>query len=149
MIRQVKKGEMFSLTREPAVAFFNESKIDGVLNFKHFCDWWDQAIGISVGVVLVNESEGKSNGIIGGLVSQCMMTGDIIATECFWWIAPELRDHSPAGMRLFLKWEEMVKERYAKRIYVGNLHAVNHDKMQDLYHRLGYKSLETHYCKSV
>jgi hypothetical protein len=149
MIHEVKKGEMFSLTRVPAVAFFNESKIDGVLDFPHFCDWWDNAIGMRIGVVLVNENNGVFNGIIGGLISQCMMTKDIIATECFWWIAPELRDRSPAGIKLLLRWEEIVKERYAKRIYVGNLHAVNHDKMQDLYHRLGYKSLETHYVKNT
>lgn len=149
MIVHVKSGQMFSLTREPAVAFFNESKIDGVLNFKHFCDSWDNLIGAGAGVVLVNEKDGISNGIIGGLVSQCMMTGDLIATECFWWITPELRNGSPAGIRLFLKWEDIVRAMKVRRIYVGNLHEVNHARMQDLYQHLGYKSLETHYVKTV
>lgn len=149
MIRQVECGEMFSLTRGPAIAFFNESKVEGILNFNHFCITWNSFIKAGIGIVLVNDIAGEQNGIIGGLISQCFMTGDLIATECFWWIAPELRDSSPAGMRLFMKWESLVKERGVKRIYVGNLHAVNHDKMQDLYARLGYKPLETHYVKPV
>lgn len=148
MIRQVNFSEMFSLTRGPAEAFFAESCIDGTLDFKHFADSWDSFIQNNIGVVLVNESFGKQNGIIGGLLTKCFMTGDWIATECFWWIAKELRG-SPAGMKLFLHWEAIMKDRGASRIYVGNLHAVNREMMQNLYHRLGYKPLETHYVKTV
>ena len=141
---------MFSLTREPAFAFFKESQINGSLDFKFFCNFWDGLIASKVGVVLVNErGDDVRNGIIGGLVSPCFMTGDKIATEAFWWIAPELRKYSPAGIKLFIEWEKIVKEMGVKRIYVGNLHAINHDQMQHLYHRLGYSSLETHYVKSV
>lgn len=153
MIRRVNYGEMFSLTREPAEAFFAESRIAGTLNFKHFADSWDGFIGSNIGYVLVNESyekdgTAKQNGIIGGLLTKCFMTGDWIATECFWWIHPHLRG-SPAGMRLFLQWEAVVKANGAQRIYVGNLHSINHQMMSDLYQRLGYVPLETHYVKII
>lgn len=149
MIRKIKYSEMFSLTRVPAEAFFAESGISGELDFQHFADSWDDLIHRNAGVVLVNENENGANGIIGGIFSRCLMTGDPIATECFWWISKDLRGKSPAGMRLFLAWENIMRAKGAKRIYVGNLHAVNHDDMQKLYARLGYTPLETHYVKSV
>lgn len=149
MIINVEAKDVFSLTREPAEAFFAESKIDGTLYFDHFCMWWANMISIGAGIIMVSRVGDRSTGIIGGLTHQCFMTRDMLGTECFWWVAPELRDKSPTGMRLFLAWEEEMRKRNIKRLYVGNLMSIGHEKMGDLYKRLGYKPLETHYVKSI
>lgn len=140
--------QMFSLTRHPAERFFEESKVDGILNFDHFCASWGKLIELDMAKVLVYLRDDKALGIIGGTITKCLMTGDIIAQEAFWWVDPIIRS-SPVGIRLFRNWENMVSMIGAKRIYVGNLHSVDPEKMAAIYQALGYKALETHYVRPV
>lgn len=150
MIRLLKPEEL-SLTREVSEAFFEESGISGALNFDHFCQTWGTLISLDVASIMiyVHGQDNLTLGIIGGTVTPCTMTGDIIAMESFWWVAPFLRGTSPAGLNLLRKWEDWSIERGAKRIYVGNLFRLNDSKMRALYDRLGYSPLEVHYVKSV
>lgn len=148
MIIEVQPDGMFSLTREPAFAFFYESKLAGELDFSHFCQTWGTLISLDMARLFVYRTEDRTLGIIGGTITKCTMTGDLIAQESFWWVHPGIRA-SPIGIRLFRKWENRVIEDGAKRIYVGNLLAVNHEKMTSLYSALGYQMIETHYVRPV
>lgn len=141
-------GAMFSLTREPAEAFFAESQIGGVLDFGHFCMSWGKLIALDMAAVMVYRYNDRTLGIIGGTLTKCLMTGDLIAMEAFWWVHPSKRS-SPVGIKLLRQWEGWAIDGGAKRIYVGNLQAVNPEKMADLYAHLGYTLLETHYVRSV
>lgn len=142
--------EAISLTREPAHAFFKESGIDGKLNFSHFCQTWAKLIELDMAQILVYRDDDKTHatGIIGGTITPCTMTNDLIAMECFWWVSPKLRGGA-AGIKLLKAWESLMITNGAKRLYVGNLVGLNNEMMHSIYTRLGYKPLETHYVKPV
>lgn len=145
MFVHVQPHEMFSLTREPAEAFFAESRIGGTLDFDHYCASWGKLIELDLAKIIVYlDDQDRTLGIIGGTCTQCLMTGDMIAQEAFWWVHPSKRS-SPLGIRLLRMWEDWAKSLRAKRIYVGNLEAVNPVMMDNIYTRLGYRKLETHY----
>lgn len=151
MIVKVPSDGVFSLTREPAFSFFSESKIDGTLNFEHFCKTWENFIQLDIGAIFVyrRSPNEEPTGIIGGVVTPCPMTADPIASEMFWWVAPFLRGTSPAGMHLLMKWERWAIEKGVKRVYMGNLVELNDSKMKRIYERMGYRPLEIHYVKAV
>jgi GNAT superfamily N-acetyltransferase len=149
MFVHVTPDSIFSLTREPAEEFFKESKIDGVLDFPHFCQSWGKLIELDMAAIIVYvDDQQRTLGIIGGTCTKCLMTGDMIAQESFWWVHPSKR-RSPVGIKLLRQWEGWGEDRGAKRIYVGNLAAVNHEMMHTLYSKLGYQLLETHYVRPV
>jgi hypothetical protein len=149
MIRPLKHDEL-SLTRGPAQAFFAESGIDGVLDFEHFCASWGKLIELDIAcVMLYFGGNNEAQGIIGGTVTPCTMTGQPIAQEAFWWVSPHLRGKSPAGLNLLRKWEWWAKGKSAVRAYVGNLYRLNDQAMRQLYSRLGYDPLEIHYVKQL
>lgn len=148
MIREIKPSEL-SLTRDCAFAFFRESNLDGILNFDHFCETWSRLIALDMAKILLYiDNNENAKGIIGGTITKCTMTADIIAMESFWWVAPELRG-GVCGIKLLREWEKACMSAGAKRLYVGNLEQLNNEKMRCLYRRMGYRALETHYVKSI
>lgn len=149
MIRTLTASDL-SLTRHTAESFFEESGIDGTLNFDHFCKQWGHLIKLDMAVIMLYIDKNETPaGIIGGTLTPCTMTGQKIAQEAFWWVEKHLRGKSPAGLLLLRKWEATMVEKGAVRLYVGNLWNLNNEEMQDLYWRLGYKPTEVHYVKNV
>lgn len=150
MILELQPDQL-SLCQDPAEKFFVESGIAGKFHFPHFCQTWGHFIAAGVGIILLHFQTGSeiASGIIGGIVSPCPLTDDVIAQETFWWIDPSLRSKSPAGIQLLKAWEKRVIGCGASRIYVGNLWKLNSSSMQKLYARLGYEPLEIHYVKKA
>lgn len=146
---QILNADELSLTRDIAFAFFKESKIDGKLDFDHFCKSWGSLIQLDMACIMVYiDSSKKPRGIIGGTLTTCLMTNEPIAQEAFWWTEPELRG-TPAGLRLLTAWWNYMAAKGAVRVYVGNLMEVEHEAMARLYTRLGFRPLETHYVRNT
>lgn len=148
MIKVLKPSEI-SLTRRASEAFFRDSKIDGVFNFSHYSARMANLIMLDVGVEIAYVSDNEAVGIIGGVVTPCLFTGDIIAVEQYWYVLPEWRFQGRIGLQLLREFEQYAHGKGAKRSYVGNLQQLNNEKMARLYRRLGYEPLETHFMKSL
>jgi ribosomal protein S18 acetylase RimI-like enzyme len=107
-----------------------------------------QLISLDVGLEIAYIVNNEAAGIIGGCIVPCLFTGDSIAVEQYWYVLPEFRK-GRLGLSLLSAFESEVKRRGAKRCYIGNLAALNNDKMKRLYKLLGYKELETHFVKPL
>lgn len=98
------------------------------------------------GGILMLENEGNPRGMLGFLQYPDINDGETVITETFWYVLPQ---HRGDGLKLLRKFEDVAKERGAKRVIMGHLKALMPEALSHLYTRLGYKELETTYIKDV
>jgi GNAT superfamily N-acetyltransferase len=147
MIRSLHQPEqILSLTRKASEAFFAESGVPGTFDFEGYCQRMGKMIELDIGIELAYISNYEALGIIGGSIFPDIFTGDLVCVEMFWYVLPEHRC-SPIGIRLLYALEEAAIQRGCKRLFVGNLASLNDAKMEELYTRMNYRKIETHYCK--
>jgi GNAT superfamily N-acetyltransferase len=93
-------------------------------------------------VSLVAEENGVLVGMVAGMIQPHMLYGEITATELFWWAEPSAR---PTGLKLLKAFEELARERGAKKVLMIAPSA----RVEKLYQRLGYRHHEAVYEKSL
>ena len=140
------KAYEVSLTRDICLTFFAESQIKGAPDWQYFSQRIAEMIGLDIGVMFAYLKDNEVVGIICALIYPDLFTGDKVCMETFWYVYPEYRQ-SPIGIKLLCALENYAAEKDCKRFYVGNLKAVNDEKMHRLYERLHFKEVETHYLK--
>ena len=95
-----------------------------------------------MGAVFVVEQQDTVVGMIGLLLFENPITGELTASELFWWVEPEHRGH---GVRLLKRGEQWARASGAQKIHmIAPTPAVGH-----LYERLGYGYLEAAYQKAI
>src|SRR5687768_4632282 len=117
MIRRLQHNEVSRLN-DLAFLFFKECSLPGNFNPATFNKALQTFIERGMGIFFVSEKDGKIEGAIGGTISQDFLTGDLVASEIFWFVHPDCRGE---GLKLFLKFEEDAKNRGAKRILMLHL----------------------------
>ena len=73
-------------------------------------------------------------------------TGEMLATEFFWFVNPESRG---SGLKLLKVFEKWAKEKGCKKVIMVHLSDSMPEKIRNIYLRFGYKVAETHYIKEV
>lgn len=92
--------------------------------------------------LFVSESEAGLTGMIGLFLHPHAFTGELTATEMFWWVEPEARGH---GLRLL-----QAAEAWARTAGAALLQMVApDDAIERLYVRLGFQKVETSYRKEL
>lgn len=147
MIRKIISGEL-PLCLDIARLFFIEGKLPGNFNAEIFLKNWDYFYQEERGQIYGIFKESELCGGIGGIVFPDPNTGDIIATEMFWYVKPEYRK-GIAPLKLLQYYEAWAIEKGAKRIMMVCLTLLQNNRLTKLYDRYGYKKIETHFIKEV
>jgi GNAT superfamily N-acetyltransferase len=102
------------------------------------------------GILLVAESEGKLQGMVGGTLFEWYFNPRYKSgQEIFWYVSPEYRG-TTVGIRLLKEMERQAKAKGASSwIMISEAHMGNHDDMDKLYRKLGYSDHETAYIKDL
>lgn len=97
---------------------------------------------IELGTVYVSEQDGKLDGMIGFLLFDHPLSGEKTASEIFWWVEPEARG---TGIRLLHTMKRAAKQSGAVKMQM----IAPSPEVAEIYLRLGYLPIETHFQKSL
>jgi GNAT superfamily N-acetyltransferase len=99
-------------------------------------------IRLPTGVVFVTEEDGVVVGMIGLLLFENPISGELTAGELFWYVVPEHRGH---GVRLLKRAEQWARAEGAQQVHM----IAPTPEVGQLYDRLGYGYLEAAYQKAI
>ena len=75
-----------------------------------------------------------------------LYSGDLIATEFFWFVRAEVRGQ---GLKLYYAFEAWARARHCAQIRMVHLLDLMPERLAKVYRRLGYEPAETHYVKEL
>lgn len=130
-----------------ARSFFDEFKLPGSLNERHFVGSLQHYITIGVGFVLAAFDGETFLGGIAGLVFPDFATGQATCQEFFWYILPSFR--GTAGIRLLRAFEQEAERRGAARIMMMHLVGPATAAFERIYQRSGYRMIEQVFTKEL
>lgn len=148
MILAVTKEELPEINQQLAASFFTECGLPGDFKFDAFLFNWTKIFDIQMGAMWKLVLNGKTVGMMGGILSPDMLDGQLIATEAFWFVAPEARK-STWGFKMLMHFEQWAKEVGAKRIVMAHLLSSFPEALGAYYNRRGYVATEIHYVKQL
>lgn len=94
----------------------------------------------------VLEMEGKIVGVLGGMIANYPLNGELLYQELVWFVNKKYRLH---GIRLFRKLEEYCHTNKIKKIGVALMANSKAKKLETFYERMGFEYLEKHYIKNL
>jgi GNAT superfamily N-acetyltransferase len=94
------------------------------------------------GAVFVLDHDGRPVGVIGLVVFAHPLSGERMASECFWWAGDEARGH---GLSLLHAAEAWAREQGAERLQM----VAPEPRVGRLYRRFGYQWIEESYQRSL
>lgn len=145
MIRQATVEDLPGM-EAGAREFYASSKYLGKFDPVRFVSVWTNLISSQAGVIFLLIEADELEGAIGGVVYPDLYSGEIIATEFFWFVRQE---HRGGGLRLYKEFEEWAKWKGASQIRMVHLQDSMPDKLERLYRHWGYQPIETHYAKEL
>lgn len=93
-------------------------------------------------------TDGQS-GFLGFIVFPIFFDNSVTAAqELFWWVDENARS-TKLGVELLDAYEKRAKEMGASVVMAGSLSALDSVKVNHLYLKRGYKSLDTSYMRSI
>jgi GNAT superfamily N-acetyltransferase len=133
-----------------AAAFYASSRHLRKRRFhvERFAQFWAPLLESGAGYIALqlDDVSGSIRGAIGGVVYPDPYSGDLVATEFFWFVEPQ---HRGAGLRLYRLFERWAIERGARELRMVHLLDSQPEQLAKLYVRLGYTPAETHYSKAL
>ena len=102
----------------------------------------EQLIDAENGLLLVHERNGAVDGMIGVMAFEHPMSGEMVASEMFWWVEPEARG---SGVKLLRLAEAWAHTRGATKMMM----IAPTDKVGEFYERVGYERVETTYQRRM
>jgi GNAT superfamily N-acetyltransferase len=104
---------------------------------------WTQLIAEGIGVIFVLDED---HGFIGALKYPCPNTGELTATEMFWYVK---KTHRGKGLTLLKKFEQWAQDQGCKNAIMVHLTDMMPSALRRLYQRKGYREIETHFFKEL
>jgi len=129
-----------------ASRFIAEAGYPFPVNREHFLNFWEQVIRAGIGSFYAATEHDVVYGGFGALFFPDAFSGELHASESFWFVAPEHRNSS-VGLKLFNAFEAEAKERKCKAIVMIHLAGLNAEVLEKLYLRKGYTPAENIYRK--
>lgn len=130
-----------------AEEFYASSKFLKGFNIERFTEMWAQLIGQGAGVIYLAEADGAIAGTIGGVMYPDIYSGELVATEFFWFVCGESRGLH--GMKLYRAFELWAIEQGCARIRMVHLLDSMPEKLKRIYDHLGFEAVEVHYTKEL
>lgn len=147
-IRQLTADEL-TLAVEMGPRFFTEAKLPGTFRPEAFLAFWRSFYGQGCGRMYGAFVGGTLVGVVGGLVTPDICTGELRCTELFWWLEPGHRSGRTA-LDLFAALEGWAAECECEAITFMFVHGVgNGTTLDKWYRRHGYEPLEVHYVRRL
>lgn len=131
-------------------AFMAEGHVEGDFSLATFCEHWGAFLRADIGTIIGLWDGIELKGGIGGLITPDVNSGKPVASELFWYIAPDARG-SGLAIRLLKEFQQWARSRGATRLRL--VHLLQPDEQPDglgvklaaLYHRMGLKAIEVAY----
>lgn len=146
-IRELTDEDRFAL-QELGPKFYDLCNIGGKFDMNWFMLVWKKVLASGVGAMWRLHEGDRIIGYFGAIIHPCMFSGEITASETFWFVDPEYRSGS-GGARLFLqflKWAEALKVDRVQSAHVTSSMA---SELEGFYERLGFKKFETSYIGRI
>lgn len=144
-IRLVRLDELDAVAAI-GLGFYEEGRLPGSMISSCFVASWSAFLSSGVGVIYGMYEEEVLCGVVGGLKYPDPNDGDLVVSECFWFVVKEKRGR---GIELLDAFERWAKEEGAKRIIMVHLSGLMPERIKLLYERRGYKEIEVHYVKET
>ncbi len=145
MIRQATVEDLPRM-ESAARAFFASSRFLRRFDMDRFIRAWAALLSSGTGVIFALFDRDEVCGAIGGVVYPDINTGELIASEFFWFIRPGSRGD---GLRLYRAFERWARTQACRQIRMVHLTDSMPDRLARVYRRLGYLPAETHYVKEL
>lgn len=141
IVRQLEPDEIEKIL--PLCDEFSNSS--GFVAYKKdvFVNSWTQFILSGLGVIFILP---EYKGMLGALKFNDPNTGELIATELFWFVDASARGR---GIKLLNAFEKWAKKEGCKKTIMVHLSDSIPEEVKKIYIRKGYIELETHYMKGV
>jgi GNAT superfamily N-acetyltransferase len=104
---------------------------------------WTQLISGEIGVIFILDD---NHGFIGGLKYPDPNTGELTATEMFWYVDKPRRGK---GLTLLKKFEQWAQDQGCKNAIMVHLTDIMPSALKRIYQRKGYREIETHFFKEL
>jgi GNAT superfamily N-acetyltransferase len=130
-----------------AVEFYSQSQFLRNFDLTHFTRTWSELIGRQTGeIFLLTDDAGEIAGTLGAVAYPDVNSGELIATEFFWYVKDGLRG---GGMKLYRAFEAWARERGCTQIRMVHLLDSMPQKLARVYAHLGFVPAEVHYTKEL
>ncbi len=144
--------ELYEVVEAFGKYFYEEKLLPGKFDASHFISSWENYFKVGIGTMWVLRGNfGSSPGIHGGLGALLYpdhYSGDVIASEAFWFVAKEHRGGTE-GVRLIITLENWAREVGATRVMMAHIAGVTSEKLETFYGKRGYKKSEVLYVKEL
>lgn len=146
-LKPAREARLADLPRmeEAAREFYAASRFLRVFDPARFVGLWAQMISVGIGVIYVLGEE-RIEGALGGMVYPEPYSGDLVATEFFWFVRP---GHRGGGMALYRAFESWARERGCSQLRMVHLADSMPEKLDRVYRRMGYEPAEVLYVKEL
>lgn len=144
----IRKAETADLGRldQCAREFYSSSKFLRGFDLERFTAFWMGLIQSGTGVVFLLIDGNEVAGTIGGVIYPEPYSGELVATEFFWFVRPELRG---GGVKLYRAFEAWARDRGASQLRMVHLLDSMPEKLERAYTHLGFEPAEIHYTKEL
>jgi GNAT superfamily N-acetyltransferase len=125
--------------------FYAASRFLRTFDLARFTAMWTGLLASGAGAIFVLD-DGEIRGAIGGVAYPDIYSGELTATEFFWFVSEA---HRGGGIRLYRAFERWAKAKGCARIRMVHLMDSMPEKLQTVYERLGFEAAEVHYSKDL
>jgi len=129
-----------------AMKFYASSKFLKGFVLGRFCEFWTKMILDQSGIIFELVHGGEIKGALGAVSYPDVYSGDLIATEFFWWVDPQNRGR---GIELYNRFEEWARTKQCKRIRMTHLCDLMPEGLKWLYGEMGFHAIEINYEKEL
>jgi len=129
-----------------AAEFISESGEDIPFNENHFKKTWKELYEVDTGRIIIAEKEGVVVGVLGFIVYNDLLCGELRSSETFWFVRKADRG---IGLKLLDAFEDLSKEMGVKNILMMHLKRLMPEKLKSIYLKRGYREIETQYIKGL
>jgi GNAT superfamily N-acetyltransferase len=145
----IRQAEIDDLpTLEPlGRQFYEQSKFLRHLDWGRFCALWAGLLAADTGVIFqLFDGAGQLSGLLGGVAYPEPYSGNLIATEFFWFVQESSRGK---GLSLYKAFEQWARQRGCSEIRMVHLVDLMPEKLERVYRHLGFEPAEVHYVKEL
>lgn len=108
---------------------------------------WTGLLESGAGVIfLLADDQGEIAGMLGGVAYPDIYSGEMIASEFFWFVREQYRGGT-GSVRLYREFEDWARARGCTQIRMIHLSDSMPEKLDKFYRRLGFEPIEVHWAK--
>lgn len=145
MIRQATIEDL-PLIEPGAREFYAKSRFLRNFDMAHFRKNWEYLLVSGIGTIFLLIEHDKVIGFLGGTKFPDINSGELIASECFWFVRESSRGGGGLLYRAFERW---AKDSKCKQIQMVHLTDSMPEDLESFYRNIGFEKAEVRYLKDL